>query len=120
MTIVEATRDDGRAVRVVIDGPQVTFVYDDDLVDLLAAGTSARVARASLVEPHPTRLGWVADMTISDGPVLGTNGEMLLTGESVWPDGPHARAAWDALEPFARREDALLAERNWLRTHRGL
>lgn len=105
--------------RIKIVNGEAQVVYSDELAPFLAEGRTT-VTRASHVEPHPTRGGWVADMTPSDGPVLGDGASMLLTGESVWPDGPHARAMWDALAPFPTRQAALDAELAWLRRERGL
>lgn len=92
------------------------FVYHDDLVDLLQLGAS-EVRRASHVEPHPTRGGWIADMEPSaDVPenacIIGANG----TWFKHCPDG----AAWQCVEPFKTRAEALAAERAWLAEHRGL
>lgn len=108
--------------RIVIKDGVTRFVYHDLLEPLMArlGAKPTDVTRASHVEPHPTRPGWIADMTPSDGPVIGVNGSTLLTGESVWPYGPHARSAWDALEPFRTRQEALNAERRWLHEERGL
>lgn len=97
-------------LEVVIENGVARFVYDDALAPLLREGPSQTV-RASHVEPHPTKTGWVADMGPSRGPVLGSN-------------GPHTNAdagiAWDRVAPFATRQEALDAERAWLREHRGL
>ena len=60
------------------------MIYDDEDVELLDAG-NATIARASMVEPGPG--GWIADMSLSGGPIL-----------------PAKRL----------REDALQAERKWL------
>lgn len=69
---------------------EIVFIYSDALAPLLNEG-SARVKRASQVEPHPDG-GWTADMTPfqSDGPILG---------------------------PFALRQEALAAEVRWLEEH---
>ena len=64
------------------------MIYSDELADLLAQGTST-IRRASHVEPAPNG-GWIADMSPSDGPVLG---------------------------PFALRQQALDAEVAWLHAH---
>lgn len=76
-----------------IENGAMTFVYADPLAPLAALG---RVVRASRVEPHPTRPGWIADMEPSGGPVLGE------------------------FDPYQTRAAALEAEREWLREHRGL
>jgi len=76
---------------VTIDNGVITFVYDDGLSGLLDLGPHS-IVRASFVEPAPTG-GWTADMKPSGGPLLG---------------------------PFHLRAEALTAEREWLRDHRGL
>lgn len=63
----------------------VSFVHDDDLASAFA-GDMATTRRASHVEPCGGG-GWAADMAPVGGPVLG---------------------------PFARRDEALAAEREWL------
>jgi hypothetical protein len=80
--------------RIVIDTDgTLHFVWDDALASLVEA-SEAVVTRASHVEPSSTKPGWwEADMAPSDGPVLG---------------------------PFRLRAEALQAEREWLREHRGL
>lgn len=86
----------------IVDGV-VSFVYSDDLRELLTIG-EATVARVSHVEPYDGSGGeafaarhdgiwWTADMTPVEGPVLG---------------------------PFRTRQAALDAERRWLAEHRGL
>ena len=138
---------------IKIEGGEASFVYDDALVNeadgpsLLAMGPST-VTRASHVEPHPTRPGWLADMSPSGGPVLAANGAacrfqsdngcavcathriILVNDVHGWkccatgvyfPHGvPMGSWQLDAAEPFPLREDALAAERAWLREHRGL
>jgi hypothetical protein len=72
---------------VVRPGGLVTCVYDE-AIDLAALGRAA-ITRASHVEPDA--LGrWSADLGPVGGPVLG---------------------------PFARRSEALAAERAWLEAH---
>jgi hypothetical protein len=72
-------------VRIESDGTAAA-IYDDKIAPVLEALGRARIARASHVEP--TSDGWwIADLTPSQGPVLG---------------------------PFRRRRDALDAERRWL------
>jgi hypothetical protein len=103
-----------------IEGGEAAFVYSDELVDLLALGES-RTTRASHVEPHPSRAGWVADMRPSGGPVLGKAGEWQP--QSTLPleyIGDLERQFVGMLDPFPTREEALAAEREWLRAHRGL
>jgi hypothetical protein len=62
-------------------------LYTEDL-DLAAFG-SARIERASRVEPTPDGR-WSADLSPASGPVLG---------------------------PFARRSEALKAEATWVEAH---
>lgn len=88
-----------RNLRVIIDEEgAMTFVYDDALAGLLELG-DAQIERASHVEPSAgdsvrgISAGWVADMAPSGGPVLG---------------------------PFRLRQEALDAERAWLRENRNL
>lgn len=138
---------------IKIEDGRAEFVYSDELADAVA-DMGGRVVRASHVEPHPTRPGWLADMAPSNGPVLGANGPacrfvqqnglpwcstheatVQLTAatdgdsfewrctqsDASWPLGTHIGTHdLHHCEPFARREDALAAERAWLREHRGL
>lgn len=64
---------------------ELSFIYDDLLVDLLEEGSSS-VLRVSTVEPGEG--GWRADLAPVGGPVLG---------------------------PFKLRSDALAAEVAWLK-----
>lgn len=83
----------------------VRFVYDDRLAEVFE-GEEATTVRASHVEPHGD--GWTADMRPSGGPVLFANG--------AWDGG-----TWDHVaEPFKTRQQALDAEREWLRREKGL
>jgi hypothetical protein len=95
-----------------IENGQATFVYSDELAQALAPLGQATVTRASHVEPHPTRRGWLADMRPSGGPVLGCG----------WHRVPEMcdEAGIASLPPFETREAALQAEREWLRVHKGL
>lgn len=130
----------------IADG-RAEFIYDDALAGAVA-DMDGRVTRASHVEPHPTRPGWLADMTPSGGPVLSasgpacrfvsdggapvcpTHGAAIDRDDAGWhcaatsvpfPFGvPLGTWALDQCEPFATRADALEAERAWLREHRGL
>ncbi|MCX6379243.1 MAG: hypothetical protein NT023_07155 [Armatimonadetes bacterium] len=63
------------------------FLWDDALAPLMEQGEST-LCRASHVEPQGTE--WVADLSPSGGPALGT---------------------------FPLRNDALIAERDWLQQH---
>lgn len=77
-------------VVTMVDG-KPTFVYDDAAADLLALG-DATIRRVSHVEPTDDGRGWVATM-VDDGAVLG---------------------------PFPLRQQALAAERAYLRDRRGI
>ena len=97
---------------IVIDANgDIAFIYSDDLLPLTDLG-EATTRRASHVEPHPFRSGWLADMTPIGGPIIGANDviDPTVAGGHVYL----------ALDGFALRQDALDAERNWLREHRGL
>ena len=63
------------------------FLWDDSLAPLMELG-SGSLQRASHVEPQGTE--WVADLSPVGGPALGA---------------------------FPLRNDALIAERNWLQQH---
>lgn len=83
---------------ILIDDTGVHFVYADALAEIFA-DESLRTRRVSTVEPA-TESGvfgneWVADMTLA-----GASGVIL--------------------GPFQTREQALKAERDWLRTEKGL
>lgn len=107
---------------IKIDGGEASAIYSDDLAPVMQELGAVTVTRASHVEPHPTRAGWVADMTPSDGRILGSNGSMLALGDvHINIDvTPQTRHLWDALDPFTTREAALEAERAWLATEKGL
>lgn len=82
-------------MEITITEGQMAFIYTDDLVDLLDEGV-ATVKRVSHVEPSPFPgggIGWTADMSPVDGPVLG---------------------------PFVTRQEALDTEVAWLKRERGL
>lgn len=72
---------------VVRDG-KVETIYDDALLPLMRRLGTWTTRRASHVEPEGT--DWYADLSPVQGPKLG---------------------------PFATREQALAAERNWLLRH---
>ena len=79
----------------------IRFVYVDDLAEVFE-GEALYTKRASHVEPFGQ--GWMADMRPSGGPILfDTN-----------TDNPLGRVA------FRTRQQALDAERQWLRAERGL
>ena len=82
--------------QIVIQNGRVQFVYDDELSEVLTIGP-AKVSRVSHVEPAEDG-GWTADMSPIGGPILKN------------PDG----------QAFAFRSEALEAEREWLRSERGL
>ena len=67
------------------------FIHNDDMQALIEQG-EAKIVRASHVEPNE-RGQWEADMSPSDGPVLG---------------------------PFRTRGEALDAEVAWLKANKGL
>jgi hypothetical protein len=99
---------------IVIDADgTVRFVYSDLLADVFT-GEDQHTVRASHVEPHPLRGGWLADMRPSGGPVLGERCSLHL------PVGDMGDDTAAALVPFATRQAALDAEREWLRRERGL
>ena len=102
-----------------IEGGTASFVYSDALAPLLEQG-QATVTRASHGEPHPTRPGWLVDMRPSGGTVFGKDGP--LTGSYLWRETPgeNPLMRYRDLEPFALRDDALAAEREWLRKEKGL
>ena len=90
---------------VEADG-SIRFVYSDALAALFI-GEQQHTSRASHVEPAINgRLGWTADMAPLDGPVLFADGES------------HAGDAQRT--PFETRQQALDAERNWIRKELGL
>lgn len=83
----------------------IRFVYSDTLAALFK-GDDVRTTRASHVEPAANgRVGWIADMAPLGGPVLFTDGEGTQDA---------------ALEPFETRQQALDAERAWIRKELGL
>ncbi len=67
----------------------VEYIHDDDLSELLADIGPEHTVRASHVE-HIHGIGWEADMRPSGGPIL---------------------------PPTRRRDDALMAERQWIVEH---
>jgi hypothetical protein len=91
----------------------VRFVYSDLLADVFT-GEQQRTVRASHVEPHPARAGWLADMRPCGGPVLGERCSLHL------PAGDAGDGTAAALVPFPSRQAALDSEREWLRRERGL
>lgn len=107
---------------IKIDNGHLSFVYDDELGDLLDEGTVA-VCRASHVEPHPVlKSGWVADMRPSGGPILGF--ESQFQPQSVLPMEHMSELELSMVQkcvvPFTTRAEALAAERAWLTKNKGL
>lgn len=96
----------------------VSFVYSDDLAEVFA-GEPQTTTRASHVEPHPTRPGWLADMRPSGGPVLGRGWERAQVS-IAWSLEHEGADGIASLPPFETRQAALDAERQWLREHKGL
>jgi hypothetical protein len=80
-------------IRMTFKDGRATFIYDDALAPFMAEGDFTP-RRVSTVEPDP-RGGWSADMTLADAPGV-------------------------VLGPFPLRQQALDAEVQWLREHRGL
>jgi len=97
MTVIDAERD-GKAVRILVDGAKLTFIYDDDLVELLDHGRST-VTRAGFVEPDHGGAGWV-----------------VLPSVSITKGRPGTLA----LGPFRTHAEAIKAERDFLRAEVGL
>jgi hypothetical protein len=112
MITIDGYNEHGKSVRIVIDNGTAKAVYKDGIIaDTMAALGTTNVTRASHVEPHPTKGGWVADMEPSAGfdIVIGSNGSWFL-----------GAAGWELIEPFPTRQAALDAERAWLRKYKGL
>ena len=103
---------------VISEDGRLRFVYDDDLADLIPAGYTCPIQRASHVEPAMGG-GWEADMR----PALE-----LMTGEQIDALWAAQRAdgiffpstATVTLGPFATRAEALAAEVAWLKTYAGV
>lgn len=75
----------------IVFGEYVEAIYSDELIDVLSELGSVYVRRASHVEPCDG--GWSADMSPVGGPVLGA---------------------------FPKRQDAIDAEIDWLKTNKDL
>jgi hypothetical protein len=103
------TKNEEEFVIVIRPDGTVTHIYSDELADVFA-GEKQQTRRASHVDPYPGG-GWFADMRPSGGPVLWANGSSETVGGNAIELG---------LTPFALRQDALDAERAWLRRERGL
>ena len=103
---------------IVTEGGDLQFVYADELAEVFA-GEQQQTRRASHVEPHPTRNGWLADMRPSGGPVLGCGWQR--TQEAIdWSLQHDGNDGVQSLPPFPTRAEALAAECEWLREERGL
>ena len=88
---------------VINEDGSLSFVYSDTLADVFKSEPST-TRRASHVEPasdYGLLGGWIADMGPSNGPLLG-----VPTGAGLYG--------------FETRQEALDAERTWLRKERGL
>jgi hypothetical protein len=101
----------------VDDEGTLEFVYSDELADVMDLGDVA-VCRASHVEPHPTKTGWLADMAPSGGPVIGLTSVALRPHKDC--DCDDCDKVVVALDPFKTRAEALKAERVWLTANKGL
>ncbi len=102
-------------------GGRVEFIYSDAAASLLEKPGVATVKRASHVEPHPSRIGWIADMRPSGGPILGQGSEWQPQSELPLDYvGDLERQFIGRLDPFPTRQAALDAEVAWLKAHRGL
>lgn len=87
----------------IAEDGQVQSIYSDTLAEVFE-GETLDTQRASHVEPHPSKGGWVADMT-------PTGEEVLLGANGLWYTGA---GGWDLVEPFRTRQAALDAEVAWL------
>lgn len=105
----------------IVDGGAVEYIHDTTLAAALDDLGPAKITRASHVEPHPSRPGWVADMRPSGGPILGAKTTFMRVSHTAAavPVDQLGRSL-DALVPFATREDALAAEVAWLKREKGL
>lgn len=99
---------------VVDEAGALTFVWHDALAELVPAGYTCDIQRASHVEPTPDGR-WTADMRPT---FLG-----LMTEAQRGAFGASAGPQWFdrlTLGPYATRAEALAAERDWLREHAGV
>jgi hypothetical protein len=96
----------------------IRYVYADDLAEAFE-GEETTTIRASHVEPHPARAGWLADMRPSGGPVLGRGWERTPKAME-WSRRHEGNDGVVSLPPFPTRAEALAAERAWLRKEKGL
>lgn len=93
----------------------IRFIHDDDVAELFA-GEATRTKRASNVEPHPAKGGWLVDLRPVGGPVLGVYAEVNVH-DNVDLASTDAVAFLDG---FVTRRAALAAEVAWLKRERGL
>jgi hypothetical protein len=95
-------------IDLLVDADGVHFIHDDRLVDVFD-GDEQRTKRASNVEPWPYG-GWYADMSPSGGP------HILIPHYAI----DSVREIIGCPPGFRTRQEALQAERDWLRRERGL
>lgn len=109
----------------IVDGV-ATFVYSDDLVDLTKQGETT-ITRASHVEPANTIVGWCVECHAfasrrSTCPCCGV--DIPNKALSGWVADMRPSGGLVLAQPnragFETREEALQAERNWLRKEKGL
>lgn len=98
----------------------IRFVHQDDLAIALEDIGGMSTKRASNVEPHPTKQGWLADMRPSGGPILGFGSALSVDAAQASAEAKSIAALTSLLQPFKTRTEALKAERDWLRIHKGL
>lgn len=99
----------------------IEYVYSDDLAAVFV-GEKQETRRASNVEPasgYGLKTGWVADMAPVGGCLLART---LRSGKTVELEPLDGTLAYidDLVDGFATRQDALDAEREWIRAHLGL
>lgn len=109
-------------ISIKIGAGRAEAVYSDAAAPTLQKMGAVTTTRASHVEPHPTKPGWLADMRPSGGPVLGLNGQHFTQNNPFPLDcvGDLERHFISRLAPFPTRQEALDAERAWLARERGL
>ena len=107
MTEVPLTAVSGPAEDIIVEADgTIRFVYSDTLAALFK-GDELTTSRASHVEPAINgKQGWTADMAPLGGPVLFADGD---------GDAQDAQRT-----PFETRQQALDAEREWIRKELGL
>lgn len=102
---------------ISIKDGKAEFVYADELLPLTKEGETT-IVRVSHVEPHPSKPGWLADMQPIGGPVLGLGAAVIPPHKGC--DCDWCEGEFIDLTPFETREEALAAEREWLRREKGL